>query len=120
MKALDVIKNEGLIDNVRALTPHFIERLSRLGHHPHAGEVRGVGFMGAVEMVADKTTKAAFDGKLRVSERIANKALENGLICRPLGASVVLAPPFIITKAEIDTMFGLLEETIAEVFAEIG
>ncbi|MET3601651.1 aminotransferase [Martelella mangrovi] len=120
LKALDVLETEGLIDNVRSLTPHFLERLSRFGDHPHTGEVRGVGFMGAIEMVADRKTKAPFDSKLRVSERIANKALEKGLICRPLGAAVVLAPPFIITNAETDTMFDLLEETVADVFAEIG
>ena len=62
----------------------------------------------------------AFDGKLRISERIANKALEKGLICRPLGASVVLAPSFIITKEELDAMFDMLEETFSAVFAEIG
>ncbi len=120
LKALDVIENDGLIDNVRALTPYFLERLARFGDHPHAGEVRGVGFMGAIEIVADKEKKAPFDGKLRISERIANKALEKGLICRPLGASVVLAPPFIITRDELDAMFDMLEETFAAVFAEIG
>ncbi len=119
LKAVDVIENEGLIDNVRALTPHFQERLGRFADHPHAGEVRGVGFMGAIEIVADKSTKAAFDSKVGISEKIANTALQNGLICRPLGASVVLAPPFIITRQEMDGMFDTLEKTIAEVFADV-
>ncbi|WP_246710211.1 aminotransferase [Martelella soudanensis] len=120
LKALDVIENEGLIDNVRKLSPHFLERLGRLGEHRHAGEARGIGFMGAIEIVADRNTKAGFDGKIGISERIANKALLNGLICRPLGASVVLAPPFIITRSEMDTMFDILEKTIEEVFADVG
>ena len=76
--------------------------------------------MGAVELVADKATKAKLDGKLQVPERIANKALEKGLICRPLGQAIVLGPPFIVTEAQIDEMFDILESTITEVFTDIG
>lgn len=73
-----------------------------------------------MELVADKQTKEPLPGDLQVSERIANKALEKGLICRPLGAAIVLGPPFIITEAQIDEMFDILEETMAEVFADVG
>ena len=59
-------------------------------------------------------------GDVSVSERIANKALQKGLICRPLGQAIVLGPPFIITEAQIDEMFDILRETMAEVFADVG
>lgn len=120
IKALDVIQNEGLIENVNRVSPRFIEGLHRIGRHKYAGEARGVGLMGAVELVGDKATKAQLDSKLQVPERIANKALEKGLICRPLGQAIVLGPPFIITEAQIDEMFSILEETVTEVFADIG
>tara|TARA_R110002126_G_scaffold291786_1_gene458204 strand:- start:17659 stop:19029 length:1371 start_codon:yes stop_codon:yes gene_type:complete len=120
LKALDVLEEDGLLENVNRVSPRFLERLQRLGAHKYAGEVRGVGLMGAVELVADKTTKQALPGDLQVSERIANKALEKGLICRPLGAAIVLGPPFIITEAQIDEMFDILEETMTDVFADVG
>ncbi len=120
LKALQVIEEEGLLENVRKVSPRFMERLHKLAEHKYAGEARGVGLMGAVELVADKVTKEALPGDLQVSERIANKALENGLICRPLGAAIVLGPPFIITEQEIDMVFDILEETIAEVFEDVG
>lgn len=120
LKALDVLEEEGLLDNVNHVSPRFLERLHKLGEHKYAGEARGVGLMGAVELVADKITKEPLAGELQVPERIANKALEKGLICRPLGSAIVLGPPFIITEAQIDEMFDLLEETVAEVFAEAG
>ena len=120
LKALQVLEEEGLLENVNRVSPRFMERLHRLGEHKYAGEARGVGLMGAVELVADKQTKAPLPGDLQVSERIANKALTKGLICRPLGAAIVLGPPFIITEAQIDEMFDILEETIAEVFADVG
>jgi adenosylmethionine-8-amino-7-oxononanoate aminotransferase len=120
LKALEVLETEGLLENVNRVGPRFQEGLRKIGQHKYAGEARCVGLMGAVELVADKVTKAPLDGKLQVSERIANKALEKGLICRPLGQAIVLGPPFIITEAQLDEMFAILEETIAEVFADVG
>lgn len=120
LKALDVLQTEGLLENVRRVSPRFHDGLRRIARHRYAGEARFAGLMGAVELVADKTTKAPLDGKLQISERIANKALEKGLICRPLGQAIVLGPPFIITEAQLDEMFAILEETIDEVFADVG
>jgi adenosylmethionine-8-amino-7-oxononanoate aminotransferase len=120
LKAIDVVMNEGLADNVRALTPRFEAGLKRLAELPNIGEWRGKGLMGALEMVKDKATKTPFDGKLSVSERIANSCTDHGLICRPLGQSIVLCPPFITTEAQIDTMFEKLEAAAKKVFREIG
>jgi adenosylmethionine-8-amino-7-oxononanoate aminotransferase len=90
-----------------------------MGDHPMIGEARGVGLMGALEIVADKRTKSAFPGHLDVSERVSRQALANGLICRPLGAAVVLAPPFIITEGEIDELFAILRQTLDQVYASV-
>ena len=120
LKALEVIEQEDLLGNVNRVSPHFLDRLDRLGQHEYAGEARGVGLMGAVELVEDKATRAALPGHLNVPERIANKALEKGLICRPLGGAVVLGPPFIITHDQIDEIFDGLEETMEEVFTDVG
>ncbi|MEM7422626.1 MAG: aminotransferase [Pseudomonadota bacterium] len=118
LKAIDVILNEGLLDNVREIAPYFAERLHAMADHPKVGETRGRGLMGAIEVVADKATKRPFDPALSVSERIANAAIDNGLICRPLGQAVVLCPPFIMTREMIDEMFDLLSRTFEQVFAD--
>jgi adenosylmethionine-8-amino-7-oxononanoate aminotransferase len=120
LKALEILETEGLLENVNQLSQKFMAGLQELGTHKYAGEARGVGFMGAVELVADKSTKAPLDGKLQIPERIANKALEKGLICRPLGQAIVLGPPFIMTEDEMDQMFAILKETMREVFDEVG
>ena len=120
LKSLAVIEDEGLLGNVNKVSGRFMARLKKLGEHKYAGEARGVGLMGAVEIVADKKTKQPLPGHLQISERIANKALKKGLICRPLGQAIVLGPPFIITEAEIDQIFDILEETVDEVFADVG
>lgn len=120
LKAIDVIMNEGLAENVKALTPKFEAEMARLATHPNIGEWRGKGLMGALEAVADKSTKTPFDGSLSVSERIANACTDQGLICRPLGQSVVLCPPFIMTDAQMEEMFSKLETALNKVFSEVA
>ncbi|MCR8723060.1 aminotransferase [Frigidibacter sp. ROC022] len=120
LKAIDVVMNEGLAENVRRLTPRFEAGMARLAEHRNIGEWRGKGLMGALEAVRDKDTKTPFDGSLSVSERIANSCTDHGLICRPLGQAVVLCPPFIMTDDQMDEMFDKLGNALEEVFAEVG
>ncbi|MEL7462841.1 MAG: aminotransferase [Pseudomonadota bacterium] len=117
LKAIDVIMNEGLLDNVKCLTPYFMKRLKDFENHPLVGEARGVGLMGALEVVKDKATKESWDGSLSVSERLANACQDNGLICRPLGPSVVLCPPFIFDEALTDEMFDKIGAALDQVEA---
>jgi 4-aminobutyrate--pyruvate transaminase len=120
LKAIDVVMNEGLADNVKRLTPRFQSGMAKLAQNPNIGEWRGVGLMGALEAVADKATKRPFDGTFSVSERIANASTDQGLICRPLGQAIVLAPPFIMTEAQMDEMFTKLGRALDKVFAEVA
>ncbi len=120
LKAIDVILNEGLMENVRALTPKFEAGLNWLLENPNIGEARGKGLMGAVEAVRDKATKTPFEGHLSVSERIANTCTDHGLICRPLGQAVVLCPAFIMTEPQMDEMFNKLDAALKTVFKEVA
>lgn len=120
LKAIDVVMNEGLAENVRSLIPDFEAGLARLAEYPHIGEWRGKGLMGALEVVKDKETKMPFDSALSISERIANACTDHGLICRPIGHAIVLCPPFIMTGAQLDEMFEKLEKAVKKVFAEIA
>ena len=120
LKAIDVILNEGLMENVRALTPKFEAGLNWLLDNPNIGEARGKGFMGAVEAVQDKASKTPFAADLSVSERIANTCTDHGLICRPLGQAVVLCPAFVMTEPQMDEMFNKLEAALKQVFAEVA
>ncbi|SNX72766.1 adenosylmethionine-8-amino-7-oxononanoate aminotransferase [Cereibacter ovatus] len=120
LKAIDVVMNEGLAENVQRLTPKFEAGLAYLADNPNIGEWRGKGLMGALEAVKDKASKTPFPGDLSVSERIANTCTDHGLICRPLGQSIVLCPPFIMTDAQMDEMFEKLGAALKKVFAEVA
>lgn len=125
LKAIEVVlEGEGdtppLLDNVRRLTPRFEAGLAELATLPNIGEARGKGLMGALEAVADKATKTPFPSDLSVSERIANTCTDHGLICRPLGQSIVLCPPFVMTDAQMDEMFDKLGAALRQVFSEVA
>lgn len=76
--------------------------------------------MWALDAVRDKDSRTPFEGHLSVSERIANTCTDHGLICRPLGQSVVLCPPFILSDTQMDEMFDKLDAALKLVFAELG
>ena len=115
LKAIEIILNGGVLENVNNISPYFQERLAEFVDHPHIGEARGVGLMGALELVEDKADKTPFPADNPVAEKIANKALDNGLICRPVGQAIVVAPPFVITREQTEELFDKLQMTIEQV-----
>ncbi|MBY4895159.1 aminotransferase class III-fold pyridoxal phosphate-dependent enzyme [Rhodobacteraceae bacterium N5(2021)] len=117
LKAIDVVLEEGLMDMVHAGTGRMEAGLREIAKHPNIGELRGVGYMWALEAVREG--KTPFEGTLSVSERIANTCTDHGLICRPLGQAVVLCPAFTLTDAQMDEMCEKLDAALRKVFAEI-
>ena len=112
LKTLEIYERRDILGHVRRIAPHFQRRLRALADHPLVGEVRGVGLIGALELVADKTTKRAFAPPGRIGTYAAKHAEANGMIVRALVDSVALCPPLIITEAEIDTVFERLTRSL--------
>jgi 4-aminobutyrate---pyruvate transaminase len=109
LKALDIYAREHIAEQAARKAPHFQARLAALGKHPLVGEARGLGLVGAVELVADKRSKRSFEAKAGVGPHAARCAEQEGLIVRSLaGDSVSICPPLIIAPAEIDELFDRL------------
>jgi 4-aminobutyrate---pyruvate transaminase len=84
-----------------------------LAEHPLVGEARGVGLIGALELVQNKTTKESFDGKLYVGPKVVSFAQDEGLICRAVGGdSIALCPPLIITVDQVNEIFDALTKAL--------
>jgi adenosylmethionine---8-amino-7-oxononanoate aminotransferase len=79
------------------------------------GDVRSIGMIGAIELVADRKTKQPFAAEKRVPFRIAQKALDKGIIIRPLGNVLYFVPAYIITEEQIAEMIDVTKESIKEV-----
>jgi 4-aminobutyrate--pyruvate transaminase len=102
VETLKIYEERRILDHVRSVMPHFQERLRQLGNHPLVGEARGMGLIGAVELVNDKQSKKSFDPAVGAGPLAADLALENGLVVRAAGDTVAICPPLIINDGEID------------------
>lgn len=122
LAALRAIEKENLLEAVRQRGAELRAALdARFGQHPHVGDVRGVGLFQAVELVADRQSKAPFPRSARVAETIKQMALDEGMICYPSagaadgisGDHVVIAPPYIVTSEEVAEIVERLDRAIA-------
>ncbi len=109
LKTIEIYEREKIVEHVRKVAPVFLNRLKKLEDHPLVGEARGVGLIGALELVADKSTKRAFDPKKTVAATCVNFLQELGVINRAMGDSVAFCPPLIITTDEINELFDIVE-----------
>jgi len=105
LENLDIIEERDLVGAAARLSPQFQARLRAFAEHPNVGEARGVGLIGALEFVADKTTKAPVDPAGSLGGKLAELCHEEGLIIRAIGDTIAFCPPLIITPTQIDDLF---------------
>jgi 4-aminobutyrate--pyruvate transaminase len=121
IETLKIYEERDILGHVRHVSPRFLARLHRLGDHPLVGEARGVGLIGAVQLVADKATKEPFDPALKAAAAVMNRAVEHGLLVRALvGDSIAVCPPLIITEGEIDDLFDRLEKALDDTHEKLA
>jgi 4-aminobutyrate--pyruvate transaminase len=113
LKTLEIYQRDKVFEHAAQLAPHFQARLHGFKDHPLVGEARGVGLLGALELVADKRSKRGFDPAGRVGAEVLRQCHANGLICRAIGDVIAFCPPLIITAAQVDEMFDKFERALA-------
>lgn len=109
LEALSIYEEMNVVERVRQLAPAFEAGLQRLGAHALVGDVRSSGLIGGLEIVADKSTGVNFPAKYGVGSKVAEFALNEGLVTRGLNETLTFCPPYIITEAEITEMFDRAE-----------
>ena len=115
LENIAILEERDLLTVGRRLGPQFQQRLQGFASHPNVGEARGIGLIGAMELVADKATKASPEPVGSLGARIADLCHEEGLIIRNIGDVIAFCPPLIITPAEIDDMFDRFGRALARV-----
>jgi L-2,4-diaminobutyrate transaminase len=119
---LDILEQEGLVERAGQLGEHLRRRLvETFADHPLVGEVRGAGFLAAVEFVASREPLTRFDPALTVGARVTRACLERGVITRALPASdtIAFSPPFVTTEEELDEMVAAARAAADTVAAEL-
>ena len=104
LENIRILRDEKIIENAHNETaPYLQKRLRELNDHPLVGEVRGVGLLGAIELVQDKASRKRYEG--RGAGMICRQfCFDNGLIMRAVGDTMIIAPPLVISKDEIDEL----------------
>ena len=113
LKTLEIYDRIDIVGHVKRVAPVFQARLRALAAHPLVGEARGVGLIGALELVADKASKASFPAKAGIGARTVALAQEEGLICRAVaGDSIALCPPLVVDEAVTNEIFDRLTRAL--------
>jgi putrescine aminotransferase len=117
---LDIIEGEDLPANAARVGAYLQERLAELHRYDSVGDIRGMGLMAGIELVADKQTKRGFSHPHTACERVEREAWERGLYCRAMGIEVVgLAPPLTITTDVVDEMVDSLAASIEAMESDV-
>ena len=121
VETLKIYDEMDMLGHVRRVGPYMQKALrERFAEHPLVGEVRGVGMVAAVELVADKAARANFEAGRKVGPRLMKLGEDNGVILRGLpGDSIAFSPPLVITEGEVDEMLDRFGRALDELSVQI-
>jgi len=105
MENIRILKDEKIIERAKNdLSPYLQEKWLALGDHPLVGEARGIGMVGALELVKDKDTKTSYQSDQNAGMICRDFCFNNGLIMRAVGDAMIICPPLVISHSEIDEL----------------
>ena len=125
---LTYVKEHDLIDNAARMGEYLMEKLCGLREkYPEVGDVRGRGLMTALELVQDRKTRAPYDPKLNLTNRILACGRENGIMLYGAGHCIdgtngdafMISPPLSVTKEQIDEIIEYTDRVMGEVFKNL-
>lgn len=117
LASLAVFDEEHVLERMQPKIARMAEHLARIARHPHVGDVRQCGLIGAVELVRDRATKEPPPWEEQRGARVCKHARQAGVMIRPLGNIVVVMPPLAITLEELDRILVAVEEGIEAAFS---
>jgi adenosylmethionine---8-amino-7-oxononanoate aminotransferase len=118
LESLAIFRDESVLERNRALAAHLGARAAGLGEHAHVAEVRQRGMILAIELVADKASRAPYPWQERRGLIVYRHALTRGVLLRPIGNVVYFMPPYVITPEQIDLMVEVAREGIERATCE--
>ncbi len=118
-ESLNIFRDEDVLARNRVKSALIAEKVrQRAEAHPHVGEFRQLGMIGALELVEDKASKRGFDWQRRVGYAIYQIALAKGVLLRPLGNVIYFMPPYVVEEPDIDLMVRTAFAAIDDYFQQ--
>ncbi|MDH3715411.1 MAG: aspartate aminotransferase family protein [Gammaproteobacteria bacterium] len=116
-----ILQRERIIEKAaQDVAPYFQKCLAEFSNHPLVGEVRGVGMFAGIELSADKRTRARFKPLGKAGTLCRDLCIENGLVMRAVGDRMILSPPLVITREQIDELIGKVAQSFDMTAKELG
>ena len=116
LAVLDILDEENILERAEETASWLSARMEEtFGAHPNVGEIRHIGLIQAVELVEDRAAKRPFDGGRRLGYAIYRRALQHGLLLRPLGDVLYFNPPLNIGRDDLDTAITRMKQSMDEV-----
>jgi putrescine aminotransferase len=120
LENLRIMQDEKIVEHVRDVAhPYLKERWDALTDHPMVGEAKLVGLMGSIALTPDKAKRAKFAEAANVGYRTRERCFANNLIMRAVGDRMIIAPPLVITPAEIDVLIERAKKSLDESYASL-
>ena len=120
LETLKIYDERDIVGQVRRVGPRLQSGIRSYADHPLIGDARGIGFIGAVELVRDKATKQSFDPKAGIGAYLVRRAQHHGAILRTMpGDIVAFSPPLIMSEAEVDEMLGCFGRALDDTWAMV-
>ncbi|MCZ6619018.1 MAG: aminotransferase [Gammaproteobacteria bacterium] len=120
LRNLELMEERSVFAHAATVGEFFQNRLREFADHPLVGDTRGVGLLGAIELVADKETKEPFDADRGVGAYLMNRCEANGVILRALGDTLAFCPPLIISTDQVDELFAKAETALNETLSWVS
>jgi putrescine aminotransferase len=116
---LELLNEGGIVSRCRSeIAPYFQEQVRKLDGHPMVGEVRGVGMLAGIELV-DPASGKRWDANAKVGTRTRDACMQNGVVSRAIGDTMVLAPPLVTEPVDLDAMVARLHRSIDETWRDL-
>jgi adenosylmethionine-8-amino-7-oxononanoate aminotransferase len=112
LASIELLETTPTLPGVRQKAEYLRARLAPLADHPQVGDVRGLGLMVGIELVADRDTKRNFDATRLIGRHVCRQAIARGVWIRPLGDVLILMPPMVASESELDLLATVLTESI--------
>ena len=120
LENLRIIQEENIVGHVADVAaPYLREKWLKLADHPLVGEARCVGLMGALELTPNKATRAKFEDGGAAGLICRTHCFDGGLVMRATGDTMIIAPPLVITPAEIDTLIERATDALDKTYADL-
>jgi len=108
-----ILKDEGIVERAgKEIAPYLQSRWKELGEHPLVGEARGAGMVGALELVKSKPDLARFEEPGKAGVLCRDMSIRNGLVMRPVGSTMIISPPLVMTREQVDELVDKAHRTL--------